>query len=193
MKSIFNTLLTLTLLCTFQFSYGEAPSKISKNTKHENHDGDDHHEKPSKDEHDHHGENERNSKDKGHDEHGEHSEENAQVGADKGILEASESEGIKLSPEAEKNFLISRIKVTDKLIKLPKRAIVTTLSERNIFRYRTGFYKRIDFVEISRNLEDVTIRSDELKPGDELVIQGLGFLRTAEIAAFGGAPEGHSH
>jgi hypothetical protein len=182
MRPIFNTTLILTLLCVFQPGYGKVSPKTPKNIEKENHDGDDHHR-----------ENEKNNKDKSHDEHGEHSEENPQVGKDKGILEASENEGIKLSPEAEENFQISRIKITDKLIKLPMRAVVTTLSERNIFRYRSGFYKRIDFVEISRNFEDVTIRSDDLKPGDELVTQGLGFLRTAEIAAFGGAPEGHSH
>ncbi len=124
---------------------------------------------------------------------GEDHESNPQVGPDKGILEASESEGIKLSPEAEKNFQISRIKVFDKVMKVPKQAVLKALAERNIYRFRSGFYKRIDFVEINRTTNEITIQSKNLKPGDEIVIQGLGYLRTAEIAAFGGAPEGHSH
>ena len=126
------------------------------------------------------------------DEHGEH-EESAQVGPDKGILEASESEGFKLSPEAEKNFGLSRVKVSSESIELPKSAIVTAVAEVNVFRYRKGFYKRVDFSEVNRSQDKVRIRSKDIKPGDEIVVHGLGFLRIAEIAAFGGAPEGHSH
>lgn len=125
----------------------------------------------------------------GHDE----SEENPQVGPNKGILQASEKDGIKLSPEAEKNFEISRVKLSSSSMEIPKRAIVTAVAEVNVFRYRNGFYKRIDFKEVSRNGDRVSISSSELKSGDEIVVQGLGFLRIAEIAAFGGAPEGHSH
>lgn len=128
----------------------------------------------------------------GHEEHGEH-EESAQVGPGKGILEASESEGIKLSPEAEKNFELARIKVSGGGIEIPKRAIVRAVAEVNVYRYRNGFYKRVDFAEVNRSADKIAIRSREIKPGDEIAIQGLGFLRLAEIAAFGGAPEGHSH
>lgn len=125
-------------------------------------------------------------------EEGEH-EENAQVGPGKGIVEASEADGIKLSPEAEKNFGITKIKFSQNTFKLPRSAVVTAVKEVNIFRYRSGFYKRIDFEQISRTTENVVVKSKDLKIGDEVVVQGLGFLRIAEIAAFGGAPEGHSH
>lgn len=117
----------------------------------------------------------------------------AQVGPDKGILAASQSEGFKLSPEAEKNFGLSRTKVSSESIELPKSAIVTSVAEINVFRYRNGFYKRVEFSEMNRSQDKVRIRSKEIRPGDEIVIKGLGFLRIAEIAAFGGAPEGHSH
>lgn len=145
-------------------------------TKHEEHDGHDDHE--------------------GHSDEpgGEHSEENSQVGADKGILEASEEKGIKLSPEAEKNFGIEKVAVNNSQpITISKKTIVTSGVEVNIYRYRDGFYKRIDFAQIGKNDSTFTISSKDLAKGDYIVTKGLGFILVAEIAAFGGAPEGHSH
>ena len=137
-----------------------------------------------------------------HDDHGAHGghggheegEENSQVGPNKGILEANDDLGFKLSPEAEKNFGIQKIKLgSESVIELPKEAILKAVSEVNIYRVRDGFYKRIDFVKINQTDSKVSIKSKDLKAGDEIVIRGLGFLRIAELAAFGGAPEGHSH
>jgi hypothetical protein len=70
---------------------------------------------------------------------------------------------------------------------------VTSGVEINIYRYRDGFYKRIDFVKLSTNEGYVKISSKGLVKGDFIVTRGLGFILVAEIAAFGGAPEGHSH
>lgn len=128
----------------------------------------------------------------GGDDHGE--EENSQVGPDKGIIAASESEGIKLSQEAEKNFEIQRVKIGQSgQIEIPKTAIVTAGEEVNLFRYRNGFYKRVDFQQIGKNGSKIKVRSKDLKNGDEIALTGLGFLRLAEVSAFGGAAEGHSH
>ena len=125
-------------------------------------------------------------------EHEEH-EENSQVGKDKGIIEATEIDGIKLSIEAEKSFEIVRSKVAQTTIEIPDKAIVKFLAEVNVFRFRNGFYKRIDFEYVKRLKDKVQIKSKDLKIGDEVVVRGLEFLRLAEISAFGGAPEGHSH
>lgn len=139
---------------------------------------------------------------KGHEEadnHADHEgegeqEANPQVGPEKGILEANKEKGIRLSPEAEKNFEISRTALPKSgNFEIPKTAIVTAATEVNLFRFREGFYKRVDFKIISKTSNRVVVVSEELTAGDEIVISGLGFLRIAEIAAFGGAPEGHSH
>lgn len=128
-----------------------------------------------------------------------HGEENSQVGPNKGILAADKEQGFKLSPEAEKNFEIKKIKITNSSqVEITRDMIVTTGIEENIYRFRDGFYKRIDFVTIKRvqsktTSEKIIIRAKDLKDGDEIVTAGLGFLRVTEIAAYGGAPEGHSH
>lgn len=128
-----------------------------------------------------------------HDENEHGHEESSQVGPDKGILEADERHGIRLSPEAEKNFEIKRIKVASLPLTIGADVIVYSGQEENLFRYRQGFYKRIDFTVMSKSNGILTVQSQHLRPGDEVVTQGLGFLRIAEIAAFGGAAEGHSH
>lgn len=156
--------------------------------------------KPKASQHNEHDEDNHES-DGPHDEEAEHNHddakheeiENPQVGPDKGILAASEKEGIKLSPQAEKNFDIQKIKFSTGTFEIPKQAIVTAGLEVNLYRYREGYYKRIDFEQISRSGNKISIRSKDLKSGDEIATSGLGFLRIAELAAFGGAPEGHSH
>ncbi|MCK6597759.1 MAG: hypothetical protein L6Q37_05295 [Bdellovibrionaceae bacterium] len=123
-----------------------------------------------------------------------HEEENSQVGPGKGILEANENQGIRLAPQVEINFEIKKIKWNGKApLEVPKSAIVTSGMEVNVYRFREGFYKRIDFKEIKKEKNNITISSVDLSAGDDVVTQGTGFLRIAEIAAFGGAPEGHSH
>lgn len=120
-------------------------------------------------------------------------EESSQVGPDKGILEADERHGIRLSPEAEKNFEVKRVKISNLPFTIGSSAVVYAGKEENLFRYRQGFYKRIDFSVAGKADGNLIVQSQHLRPGDEIVTRGLGFLRIAEIAAFGGAPEGHSH
>ncbi len=129
------------------------------------------------------------------DEHGTHEEEApSNVGPQKGILEANASKGIKLSPEALKNFEIRTLKlIVPGPWTLPSSAKLSAGEEVNIYRVRENYFKRIDFKLLKKTHEQMSIASDELKVGDEIVINGVGFLRIAEIAAFGGAPSGHSH
>lgn len=205
------------LVCTsFVIAEEDAKKKQAKETaehkhseneaKEDHHDEEKHDEAEHKnegeeahDEADHKHEGEETSEEAGHkhegeDEHGHGEEENSQVGPDKGILEASEKQGIKLSPEAEKNFDIEKIQITNiNSISIEKSTLVTSGVETNIYRYRDGFYKRIDFKINSRNGSKLNITSSDLLKGDSIVTKGLGFILIAEIAAFGGAPEGHSH
>jgi hypothetical protein len=126
--------------------------------------------------------------------HGEKDEHGGSVGPDKGILEASVDGAIRISPEALRNFELKTIRLAGSgPWTLPPSAKLQSLEEENVYRLRNGFYKRVEFVVSKRTASEMTIGADNLKAGDEVVISGIGFLRIAEIAAFGGAPEGHSH
>ena len=173
---------------------GDDHDHKKEDPKHEEHgEQEDHKEHGDHKKGDEHEDGEHAEGEKGHAHGGHEEEENPQVGPNKGILAADEKLGFKLGVEAEKNFEISRLKVVQGVVELPKKAIVTAGTEVNVYRFREGFYKRIDFDTVSKNSEKITIRSEDLKAGDEVVINGMGFIRIAELAAFGGAPEGHSH
>lgn len=105
-----------------------------------------------------------------------------------------EPEGFKLTPEAFKNFGVQLKQVSPGVVMtLSKKSIFFGLEERNLYRYRNGFFKRIDFKTHSKTKTEITVSSDDLQAGDQIATAGLGFLRIAELAAFGGVSEGHSH
>jgi len=208
MKNIFAILFCS--LLTLDSSFAETPKDKKTHLKaeivgheatdesheaHEKHSDDKDHEDHAsgvKDDHDKSGH--ADHKESGHGDHEESAEENPQVGEGKGITAASPEQGFKLSNPAIKNFEIETFKIQNvKSITISKKAIVTAGDEVNIFRLRDGFFKRIDFDVIKKEATQITIKSKDLKISDEIVINGTGFLRIAEIAAFGGAPEGHSH
>lgn len=108
--------------------------------------------------------------------------------------DGDEEKGFQLSAEAFKNFGIQLRKIeTGAPLKLSRKSIFFGLEERNLYRYRDGFFKRVDFKTLSKTKTEFTVTSDDLIAGDEIAVEGLGFLRIAELAAFGGVAEGHSH
>jgi len=156
--------------------HGEKKHDEHKDAKHSEHAGEKHTE--------HEGEKD--------EEHGdEHGEGESRVGPGKGVEAASEELGIKLSSQAVKSFEIETIRVSALPVTIPKTALLFLADEVEVFRLRDGFFKRIDFKKISDT--PLRISSSDLKVGDSVVTSGVGFIRIAEVAAFGGAPEGHSH
>lgn len=128
----------------------------------------------------------------GHGEEGE--EENSAVGPDKGITKADKNLGFQLSESAKKTYRLSTVPATPgQNMILPPSAIFYGLQERNIFRVRDGYIKRIDFKFVSNTKSQVIVQIEDLKTGDEIVTTGLGFLRIAELAASGGGAVGHAH
>lgn len=121
-------------------------------------------------------------------------EASASVGPDKGVVEASAEKGIKLSPEAYRNFEIRTFKLTGAgPWDIPASARFFSGEEINLYRLRDGHFKRVDFKLVRHSRERLTITSHDLTARDEIAVQGVGFLRMAELIALGGAPEGHSH
>ncbi len=187
-KTILAIFVIATALLTFK-SYRLYASEEHKNDHKEDHaNHDDHGNGKDKHEDEHEGEHQ--------DEHGdEHEEnENSKVGPDKGITSASAEEGFSLSPEALKNFDVQTIKI-DKASpwNIPASAVVNSLEEVNIYRIRDGHIKRIDFEIVTSDKRFMKINSHDLKNGDSVIINGVGFVRIAELVAYGGGSEGHSH
>ncbi len=115
------------------------------------------------------------------------------LGLKRGITEADEHKGFKLSPEALKNFEIKTMKLGKvSPWTIPTTVVVRSGNEVNLFRVRDGLFKRIDFNLVRKNGSQLVISSPDLQGGDEIVTTGLGLLRIAELSAFGGLAEGHS-
>ena len=140
---------------------------------HEDHDKHEDHSKEKKHEEKHEGKHEKKHEDS------DHEEEN--------------SDGFKLNIASTKTFEINFLKFTSQNILVPESAIYKGLNEVNVYRFRAGLYKRIDFKIISKTKSDHLISSVDLSDGDQIVISGVGFLRMAEIAASGGLSDSHSH
>lgn len=129
----------------------------------------------------------------GHDHsEGEGAESSANVGPEKGITEKNEKEeSIRLSSEAVKRMKLTSMEVKSLPLTIPVQALVKVKSEKYVFRVRDNWYKRIEIQIIQKTSENVVINSSDLSVGDQVVITGLGFLRTAEIFSEEGAT--HSH
>lgn len=117
-----------------------------------------------------------------HDEHDEHEKH-----------EKEKLDGFKLNSASFKTFGIKLVSFTSPKVILPTSAIYKGLNEVNVYRLRAGLYKRIDFKTLSQTKTEIHITSPELTSGDRVVVNGVGFLRMAEIAASGGLADSHSH
>lgn len=127
----------------------------------------------------------------GHDEEEESGEKN--VGPNKGVTSFDEDKGFTLSEEAKKTFALQT-----QMLKgqgpwtLPTSAILLTGEETNIYRVRDDAFKRIDVEVVKKAQGQVQIQSRELRNGDAVVTQGVGFIRIAEADVTSGE-SGHHH
>lgn len=133
----------------------------------------------------------------GHGDHGEHKEKHNDHGEEEEHDNHEEHEekldGFKLNSKSFKTFDIKLVNYNAQKTILPKQAIYKGLNEVNIYRLRGGLYKRIDFKSLSQSKTEYHITSADLSTGDQIVVNGIGFLRMAEIAASGGLSDSHSH
>lgn len=121
-------------------------------------------------------------------------EENGSVGKDKGILELHRDGGLKLSPEAYKNFEIqtSALRGESKgLFEIPQSALLQSQGGNYVYRYKDGFFKKMSVRLVKRSQTSAVVGCEELKRDDSIVTNGVAFLRAAELDISGGIP--HSH
>lgn len=122
---------------------------------------------------------------------GEHEEEGgSNIGPEKGITEKAEA-GFKLSPEAFRTMEIQTKEFSGGQMKIPLKAIVSIRDEKTIYRLRDGWFKRVKVQILQTNGGSAEISSHSFKDGDQIVVEGVGFVRVAEIYSEEGAS--HSH
>jgi hypothetical protein len=98
---------------------------------------------------------------------------------------------MRLSPEEIQTIGPRVVRWEGGPILIPYKALVRVKDSKSIFRLRAGWYKRISAVIVSRAGESVTVLAADLRTGDEVVVSGLGFLRTAEVGSQAGAKVTH--
>jgi hypothetical protein len=109
---------------------------------------------------------------------------NPNVGPKKGVVEASHDLGFKLSEAALRNFKIETVVPPSQysLSSLPRSAKVSSADSTEVFRLRSGYFKRSSF------------RAENFREaGDRLVVSGAAFLRVVELDLESGSSHGHSH
>ena len=76
---------------------------------------------------------------------------------------------------------------------LNKNKIKVTVKITKCWRLVVFKKERIDFKTIDKTKDTWKVSSRDLATGDKIVVDGIGFLRIAEIAASGGLSDSHSH
>lgn len=138
-------------------------------------------------------------KEEAHEEHGgDHDEKEPEeapenVGPTKGVVSYSEKEGFKLSVEATKLFGITFLTLSGPSPwDVPNSAIVYVGDDKSIYKSNNGALKRLDITIVRKNKSTSTITANKLTSGDQILITGTSFVRTAEIDLTSG-DSGHGH
>lgn len=151
------------------------------------------------DDHDHHEEeadaveHEHKDGDEHADEDEEHEEEGGSaVGPEKGITEKS-AQGFRLSPEAIKTFELKFQPLEKETLEVPVNGLVEIKNNQFAYRVRDGWIRKVAVKVLRKNSRSVVMQVSDIKPGDQMIIGGTGFVRTAEMVAEEGVSHGHSH
>lgn len=150
-------------------------------------DGQHGHEHDSKD-----GEHQEEGHDEDHEESHEDKEASSVVGPDKGLTAKSEH-GFKLSVEAEKAFDLKYQAYSGETFEAPVATLVEIKNSRYIYRVHEGWIKKVPAQVLKKTASSVFLKVLGLEAGDQILIQGTGFVRTAEMVAEEGVSHGHSH
>ncbi|PIK13711.1 hypothetical protein [Halobacteriovorax sp. JY17] len=158
--------------------------KDSEKGEHTHEEGDDHHEEKH-DDHEEHGDSDKH----GHDHGG-----GKAIGEGKAITEVDEERGFKLSQEAITSLGI-KLKTITKFnhLLIAKKSLVTSKSEKGIYRFREGFFKFISVKIIKEQGDGYLIQVDSLKAKDQIVVSGIGLLRVSDVYSTDKSEYGHAH
>lgn len=106
----------------------------------------------------------------------------------KAVSETSSENGFKLLPNALKNIgvVTGLIKTTSGIHTVPKSALIHSLNQLVVYRFREGWFKLIPIKLVSTKLDQISFLCSDIRAGDEVAIKGGALLRVADMEAFGG-------
>jgi len=121
-------------------------------------------------------------------------EASSSVGPGNAVTAADHEKGLQFSAEAVKTLGIKTQGAPEEFT-LPKSAIVTFKDETGVYRQRDGWYKLIGGAARPQGLlvRFIPHRKGDLRPGDQIVVEGAPLLRVAELDAFSTGEAGHGH
>lgn len=114
------------------------------------------------------------------------------IGPEKGIL-AKSGNGMKLAKEAMNSFQIKTISYSQKNPGIPLSALVEVRDHYFIYTLKEGWIKKIKVKVLKKTKDTVWLESSQWKEGEQIIIQGTGFIRVSELITEEGLSHGHSH
>ena len=128
----------------------------------------------------------------GHEGHGDHGGGKA-IGKGKAIVEVDEKKGFKLSKEAIKSLKLRLQNVEGDQFHIAKNTLVASKDIKGVYRFRAGFFKLLTAKILKEEKGGYEVKVKGVDFGDQIVINGLGLLRVADIYSTDKAEYGHSH
>ena len=117
-----------------------------------------------------------------------------QYGAGKAVEAYSKEDGFKLSEKAIKNLGVKFIQLDQgSKWKVPASALVSLKQSFLVYRRYDGWLTTVLVKVVSQNPESVTISSEDLQPGDEVVTTGVNFVRMTDSDLNSGTVDSCSH
>lgn len=197
-------LMVLIVLLTLNFqAFGDENSSTHQHNDEEHSENDGHNHKKmkshSEDEHkdedeEEHGHDHGDETSHKEDEHGHgHGGGGKAVGEGKAIVEISEEKGFKLSKEAIKTLELKLLNVDSDEFLIEKTTLVTSKKLKGVYRFRGGFFKLLP-VELKKEVDGkYLVKVKGVDFGDQIVINGVGLLRVADVYSTDKAEYSHSH
>jgi len=160
-------------------------AKHEDKVDHKDEDKHDHAKHEDKDEH----------KDANKESHEGHDEEGGgkAIGKGKAILKVDKLKGFKLSKEAIKTLDIKLKTVDGDTFNVAKTTLVTSKSEKGIYRFRAGYFKFLSAKILKKTSNGYKIKVKGVDFGDQVVVNGLGLLRVTDVYSTDNSNYGHSH
>lgn len=135
-----------------------------------------------------------------HDEHDEHEDHEDHehgggkaIGDGKAIELVDEIKGFKLSKDAVKTLEIKLESINSGEFEIEKTVLVTSKGLKGIYRYRDGYFKFHSVESIKEIKGKYLIKLKDYKFGDQIVTNGIGLLRVADVYSTDKSEYGHSH